>query len=101
MFFALIRTVFPERVTFAPRCWMIFSITSASLMAGTSCMTISSFVRMEAAIIGRTAFLFPPTVTFPEISAPPLMTRLRMSLILSSGSGEGAVRISFPDIPLQ
>ena len=74
--FARMLTVEPLRLTFAPIEAASSSIFSTSMIVGTLCRMTSSSVSMAAAIIGRTAFLFPPTVIEPLIRLGPSMTRL-------------------------
>ena len=65
---------FKSRETRTPKDSAAASMERTSLISGTFSSVTGSSVRSAAAIIGRTAFLFPGTRCVPDTLRPPRMT---------------------------
>ena len=70
----------PLRSTRPPISAISSSMWRASMMSGTFSSTTSWSVRMQAAIIGRIAFLFPEARTVPRSGMPPSISNVDMFL---------------------
>ena len=63
----------PSRRALPPSVFIISDIFITSEISGQFFMTVSSLVKSEAAIIGKTAFFAPEAVNFPDSGLPPFM----------------------------